>query len=143
MPKPPAPTEQISLSADALFPFAKYTESSMLPAGKTKLKEIATRIKGAGPGAINRIAISGHADRLGRAERKALVAERRAQTVKSYLAKLGVDASLMSAAGKSDSEPRVFCKGNKRTAKLKNCLAPNRRVDVAFFGDKEKIAHSR
>lgn len=144
MPKPPVPTEQISLSADALFPFAKYNEASMLPAGKAKLKELASHIKSVGPGGLTRVAITGHADRIGRTDRKQLISERRAQTVRNYLVKLGVDPSLMSAAGKSDSEPVVTsCKGNKPTAKLKSCLAPNRRVDVAFFGDKDKLAHLR
>lgn len=143
MPKPPAPAEQISLSADALFPFAKYSEAAMLPAGKAKLKELAERIKHAGPGAISRVTITGHADRLGRPDRKQLISERRAQTVKTYLSKLGVDSNLMAAMGKSDSDPVVSCKGTKATSKLKNCLAPNRRVDVAFFGDKDKIAAAR
>jgi outer membrane protein OmpA-like peptidoglycan-associated protein len=143
MPKPPAPVEKISLSADALFPFAKHNEASMLPTGKAKLQALAERIKAVGSGALSGVAITGHADRLGRQERNQRLSERRALTVKNYLAKLGVDPALMSANGKGENDPVVFCNGNKRTAKLKSCLAPNRRVDVAFFGDSDKIAHSR
>jgi outer membrane protein OmpA-like peptidoglycan-associated protein len=137
------PAEKISLSADALFPFAQYSEASMLSEGRARLDELAARIKQMPAGGLQRVLITGHADRLGRMQRKQLISERRAQTVRNYLAKLGVDPSVMSATGKGDTDPLVYCKGAKRTAKLKACLAPNRRVDVAFFGDPEKIAQSR
>jgi outer membrane protein OmpA-like peptidoglycan-associated protein len=143
MPEPPVPVEKTSLSTDALFVFGKYSEASILPGGKAKLKELAEHIKQMGPGALSGIAITGYADRIGRVDRNQRLSERRAKTVKNYLAKLGVDPMLMSVSGKGESDPVVSCPGKRRSAKLIKCLAPNRRVEVAFFGDHEKMANRR
>lgn len=126
---------EFTLNADALFAYRKSDAASMNAAGRRKLDEIAAKIADINT-AISRIDIVGHADRLGPSDANQTLSERRAETVKQYLAQKGVDANLISAEGRGEEDPVVHCKGEKRTAKLINCLAPNRRVDVVIRGAK-------
>jgi len=144
-PPPPAPTplvvapppqppiiEQISLSSDVLFAFDK---AELRPEGQKKIDEIAGRLKGANVQQINMI---GHADRIGPDQYNQKLSEKRAEAVKEYLSKQGVETTKVRAEGRGKSEPVTGneCKGEKGS-KLIACLQPDRRVDIEVRGEKE------
>lgn len=129
-PAAPAATEvkqrTYKLSADALFEFAKYGAEDILPRGREELAAIANQLKGADSASIR---IVGHTDRIGSDAANQLLSQRRAQTVREFLAEHGVAASAMAAEGRGESEPVKDCEEQARTA-LIACLAPNRRVEI-------------
>jgi outer membrane protein OmpA-like peptidoglycan-associated protein len=127
---------ELSLQAEALFAFGKSGAANLLAAGKKQLDELAGRIAQLGPNAVSKITVTGHADRLGLDAANQNLSRRRAETVQHYLAGKGVPAALLQVSAKGESQPLVQCKGDKPTAKLKACLAANRRVEVVVYGQK-------
>jgi outer membrane protein OmpA-like peptidoglycan-associated protein len=125
-PAPPAAT-RYELSADALFAFGKYGADDMLPKGRQELTEIAAKLHDA---ASVSIAVVGHTDRIGSEAANQLLSERRAQTVRSFLAEKGLTAASITAAGRGESEPVAQCEEQPRQA-LIACLTPNRRVEIS------------
>ncbi len=115
-----------NLSADALFEFAKYGVEDILPNGREELTAIAAKLKNADNAAIK---VVGHTDRIGSDSANQLLSQRRAQTVREFLADRGVAASAITAEGRGESEPVKDCEEQARTA-LIACLAPNRRVEI-------------
>lgn len=130
--------EKISLQGDALFRFGKSDEGSILPAGVSKLDELAAQLAAYNRDSIESINVVGHADRLGKKVANQALSERRAMTVKQYLIKHGVDGSAIKSSGKGSSQPVNQCKGKKKTPALVACLEPNRRVEVVIRGVKGK-----
>lgn len=128
--------EKISLLGDALFRFGKSNEGSILPAGMEKLDELAAQLVAYDRSSIESITIVGHADRIGKKAANQALSERRAQTVKNYFVKNGVDGALIKSMGKGSSQPVKQCKGKKKTPQLVACLEPNRRVEVVIRGIK-------
>lgn len=126
--------EELSLQAEAVFTFGNSDGASLMPAAKTRLDELAARVTGASAQTVSKITVTGHADRLGLDAANQSLSRRRAETVQQYLASKGVPAALLQVSAKGESEPIVQCKGDKPTAKLKACLAPNRRVEVVVYG---------
>jgi OOP family OmpA-OmpF porin len=121
---PPAPKfEKYTLSATELFAF----DSSAVSVPQPKLQEIANAIKG--PGAPEKIVITGYTDRIGSDQYNQKLSERRAQAVKDYIVSQGVAADRLVAEGKGKADPVVQC-DDKNKAKLIECLAPNRRVEI-------------
>lgn len=123
----PAAQTRFELSADALFAFGKHGAGDILPKGREQLAEIAEKLK---HGSDVSITVVGHTDRIGSDAANQLLSERRAQTVRGYLAERGVPAASISARGQGESEPVVQCEEQNRTA-LIACLAPNRRVEIS------------
>jgi len=125
-------TETISVGAEKLFGFDK---ANLKDEGKAALDEAAAKIK-ANP-EIKAVIVTGHTDRIGSEAYNQKLSERRAKQVADYLVAQGVDSSIISSAGKGESEPVVQCAGNKATKKLVSCLQPNRRVEIRAEGTKE------
>jgi len=115
-----------NLSADALFEFAKSGADDILPMGHEELTAIAAKLKDADNVSIK---VVGHTDRIGSDAANQLLSQRRAQTVREFLADRGVAASAITAEGRGESEPVKDCEDQARTA-LIACLAPNRRVEI-------------
>lgn len=141
MPEPaPAPEpvkctpqmDTITVDAAKLFGFDK---ANLKEEGKAALDDAAAKIKAAPE--IKAVIVTGHTDRIGSEAYNQKLSERRANQVKDYLAAQGVDASIIDAVGKGESEPVVQCAGNKATKKLVECLQPNRRVEIRAEGQKE------
>lgn len=124
--------DTITVSAEELF---GYDKANLLAEGKAALDEAAAKIK-ANP-EIKTVTVTGHTDRIGSEAYNQKLSERRAKQVANYLAAQGVDAGIISAVGKGESEPVVQCDGNKATKKLIQCLQPNRRVEIKAEGQKE------
>ncbi|MDP1766975.1 MAG: OmpA family protein [Methylotenera sp.] len=133
----PAPACQpsettITVSAEKLFGF---NEGKLQKGAKPVLDDAVAQIK-ANP-ELTAVIVTGHTDRIGSDAYNQKLSERRANIVKDYLVSQGVDAAMITAEGKGESEPVVQCVGNKTTKKLISCLQPNRRVDIRAIGTKQ------
>ncbi len=115
-----------SLSADALFEFAKYGADDILPKGRQELDAIAEQLANANKMAIT---VVGHTDRIGSDAANQLLSQRRAMTVRQYLVDRGVPPMAITAEGRGESQPVKDCEEQARDA-LIACLAPNRRVEI-------------
>jgi OOP family OmpA-OmpF porin len=129
-PEPPA-SIVITLLSDTLFGFDK---SIIGAEGKQQLdEEIVGKMKQYPQ--IDRVLVTGHADRIGSDAYNVQLSQRRADAVKEYLVEQGVDPARMETAYKGESEPVVSCdavkgRANGRNRALIECLKPNRRVVV-------------
>jgi OOP family OmpA-OmpF porin len=141
---PPAPRviEKITLNTDVLFAFNK---AELTPAGEQKLDELAKSAQGAD---VDKVVLTGHADRIGSEDYNQQLSEERAQAVADYLASKGVDRSHLQVEGKGKSEPITgnecskMGPENNKNQKLIACLQPDRRVDAALLGSRETTAGS-
>jgi OOP family OmpA-OmpF porin len=130
-PPPPAPMpKKVTFSADALFDF----DSAKLKSGGhgiQTLNEFAAGIKGV---QYDRISVVGHADRIGSDSYNHKLSHRRADAVKAHLISQGIDPNKISASGRGETEPVTgnTCHGHGKA--LKECLAPDRRVDIDVEG---------
>lgn len=79
---------------------------------------------------IHDITITGHSDKLGPAPYNEKLALGRAQAVKDYLVTKGIPAERIVTTSDGGSNPLVTCSGIQNNAKLIQCLAPNRRVEI-------------
>jgi OOP family OmpA-OmpF porin len=125
---------RVSYSAESLFDF---DASAMLPAGKQHLDTFARELEGT---TYVTVTVEGHTDRLGSPAYNQALSQRRADAVKEYLVATGkLDASKISAVGKSESQPltkAADCVGNQQTAQLVACLQPDRRVEIEVVGSR-------
>lgn len=93
---------RIELAADVLFEFDK---ADILPKAEQTLKQAAALISERGSGQTT-VRIEGHTDAKGDDAYNQALSERRAQSVKSWLAgKGGLDEFEFSASGKGESQP--------------------------------------
>ncbi len=122
----PVPREKrISLSADALFAFARSGANDILPNGREQLEAIAGQLE-----AGSQVRVIGHTDRIGSDAANQLLSQRRAESVRGYLIDHGVPASAISAEGRGESEPVKACDDGGDRRELIACLQPNRRVEI-------------
>ncbi|MEO6917494.1 MAG: OmpA family protein [Collimonas sp.] len=126
--------EKFALSVDTLFPFAKSSLDSILPAGRTALGDLAARIK-SGYVSLSAIMVTGYADRIGSPESNQTLSLARAATVRDYLVGRGIDPGVFSIQGMGASQPVTQCPAGK-TAAIINCLQPDRRVTIDVSGEK-------
>lgn len=126
---PPENTaEVLSLSANALFKFNNGTEAGLLPKSKEELKELAAKLKQENV-TVEKIDVIGHADQIGSDSYNQKLGLKRAETVKGYLAKQGVEAPI-SVSSEGKQHKITDCQGTKVTDSLKECLQPDRRAEV-------------
>ncbi|QLB20365.1 hypothetical protein A6B43_01810 [Vespertiliibacter pulmonis] len=117
-----AKAKEYVLSGDFLFDFDK---SNLSAKGKTTLNHIAKEIKTSG---AKQVSIVGYTDRLGSAAYNLKLSKARANTAKAYLQSEGVKANI-KATGRGKANQVKAC-NNVNSAKLKECLKPNRRVVI-------------
>lgn len=139
--EPAAPViEKITLNADVLFPF---NSAELLPGGQTKLDQLAQDAQGAN---VDRVVLTGHADRIGSEDYNQQLSEERAQAVADYLAQKGVNSTRITAEGKGKSDPVTgsecnnLGKDSNKNQKLIACLQPDRRVDAELLGSRDSTA---
>ncbi|QLG88158.1 OmpA family protein [Chitinibacter bivalviorum] len=144
-PKPavvPAPVKtdkKFNLKSDALFDFNKAT---LKPAGKDALDALYAEVQKMDP-KEGRAVVVGYTDRIGSDKYNQALSERRANTVRDYLISKGAPADKVTAEGRGEANPVTgdTCnniKDSKKTrAKLVECLAPDRRVEVEVDGVQE------
>jgi OOP family OmpA-OmpF porin len=85
---------------DILFDFGKY---HIRPAAQQELQQIVQQLKEMRP---ERIEIHGHTDNIGTPEKNQELSEQRAQAIKSFLIREGLDAGLITLQGFGSSKPR-------------------------------------
>ncbi len=122
--------KKINLDADALFDFDEYKLNHMLPAGRTKLDELARQLKEYAKDGDVRMHIIGHTDRKGSDQYNMILSQNRANTVLAYLAQNGIRPASMMATGLGENYPVVQCPMNLAPKQEIKCLQPNRRVEV-------------
>jgi outer membrane protein OmpA-like peptidoglycan-associated protein len=135
-PKAAAPARQeVVLNAAVLFNFDRHDAKSMRPFSVVQLEELVRRVQ-RDKLVVDSIKLSGHADRLngtGAGDYNQRLSEKRVATVKAELARLGLDAKVMSTAASGDSQQVTGCEARfPRPAELQECLLPNRRVEVVI-----------
>lgn len=116
----------IALNTDVLFAFDK---ADLTPAARAELRRVADR---AGSQAKGTVSIVGHTDDVGSNAYNQALSERRAQAVRTALARLLAGKPLrLQAEGKGETQPAV--RGSTPRAR-----ARNRRVEVSF----ERVAET-
>ncbi len=128
----PDNTTRFSLSADALFAFARSGVADIKPDGRDELKRIALAINKASD---VRVSVVGHTDRIGSDESNQRLSQARAETVRGFLIDQGVPAERTTAGGRGEREPTTRgCQDALGRRALVECLAPDRRVEIAVSG---------
>jgi outer membrane protein OmpA-like peptidoglycan-associated protein len=125
--QPPA-NNKVILAGDALFKSGKSGIRDLSKDGKVKLDEVVAKLKGMGE--IDQIKVVGHADPTGNAVANRKLSEARAKSIKSYLIAKGVKPNVIITSGMGDTQPVVQCAADLASAQLKECHAPNRRVEI-------------
>jgi len=124
VPAPVVSSTKVTLLADALFDFDK---SVIKPEGAAKLNDLAAKLKAV---TVEVIIVIGHTDSVGSLAYNKKLSLKRAEAVKAYLVKNGVEASRVYTEGKAFSEPVA---DNKTAAGR----ALNRRAVVEVVGTKK------
>jgi outer membrane protein OmpA-like peptidoglycan-associated protein len=118
---------------EVVFAFDKSGVADIRPASRAQLDALAERLK-RDDLVVESIDLVGHADRLnstGNAEYNQRLSERRVATVRDELVRLGIDPQRIRTEARGDGIPVVDCAGRGLSqAALRECLLPNRRVDV-------------
>jgi len=120
----------LTLDAQTHFNFNKY---ELKPTGQAKVAQLLAEL---GQMHYDNVIVTGHTDRIGSKAYNEALSERRALTVKRYLAKKGLDAKKIQARGVGAAEPVTSadaCEGLGRSKTIE-CLAPDRRVEVVVVG---------
>ncbi|MBI1942032.1 MAG: OmpA family protein [Betaproteobacteria bacterium] len=123
-PKPKPVAQKMTLAADVLFDFDK---SVLKPAGKSKLDDLASKIRGINLEVV--IAI-GHTDSIGSDAYNQKLSVRRAESVKAYLVSKGVEPNRIYTEGKGEKQPVA-------SNKTKDGRQKNRRVEIEVIGTKK------
>ncbi|MDU8924839.1 OmpA family protein [Pasteurellaceae bacterium LIM206] len=116
-----------NLSGDFLFDFDKATLTTK---GKEVVDSIAEQLKKSG---AKEVKVAGFTDRLGSVEYNLNLSQRRADMVKSRLIQQGVTANI-NAVGYGKAQQVKACDGVPYGKELKDCLHPNRRVEISASG---------
>ncbi|MDO4698929.1 MAG: OmpA family protein [Pasteurellaceae bacterium] len=116
-----------NLSGDFLFDFDKDTLTAK---GKEVVDNVAAQLKSSG---AQQVKIEGHTDRLGSVAYNLDLSQRRANMVKARLIQQGVTAQ-MTAVGLGKAHQVKACNEFPHGQALKDCLRPNRRVEIFANG---------
>lgn len=122
-----------NLSGDLLFGF---NQSSLNKQGKQAIADLAKRLKSMN---VSEIRIEGHTDRIGSQKYNLKLSQQRAESVASELKRLGISTQ-MKSIGLGKSKQIKYCKGNGKF--LRECLKPNRRVEIHIIGEKANAEQS-
>ncbi|MCK3658997.1 plastocyanin [Pasteurellaceae bacterium Pebbles2] len=115
-----------NLSGDFLFDFDKDTLTAK---GKEVVDNVAAQLKQSG---AKDVVINGHTDRLGSEAYNLDLSQRRANRVKARLIEQGVQANF-TATGLGKAHQVKACADESGQA-LRDCLRPNRRVEIKAAG---------
>jgi outer membrane protein OmpA-like peptidoglycan-associated protein len=120
--------EVVTLSADALFPFDKGDVKDIMPAGRSELSALASKLR-SNAGKVSTVRVVGYTDNLGSSTYNQGLSERRAQAVREILVDDGLPAAKITAEGRGEADPVKDCEAAPHAQRIA-CLAPNRRVEV-------------
>lgn len=116
-----------NIDGDFLFDF---DSANLTQNGRTVIAELAGKLIEM---KADQVRVEGHTDRMGSEEYNLNLSQRRAENVSAELQSLGVTANI-TAVGLGKAHQVKHCEGNGQAAK--DCLKPNRRVEVHASGRK-------
>jgi OOP family OmpA-OmpF porin len=120
----------VTFGTDETFEFNKAV---LKPAAMAKLdRDVVAKLPLCAK--VELILVSGYTDRLGSQQYNQKLSEKRADAVKAYLAKKGVDASRIDTMGMGKTLQIKSCPDDRNRKALIECLAPNRRAVVEIKG---------
>lgn len=127
---PALPVDTV-LTANVLFEFDRDGRNDIRAYSLQSLDRELARLREEGL-TLASVELVGHADRLqGRGhDYNQGLSERRAKTVRDLLVERGIEAGTIRYAYKGDTVQVQQCEGVKPQAALRECLIPNRRVEV-------------
>jgi OOP family OmpA-OmpF porin len=105
-----------------------FNKSTLNRAEKTKLDEVSKIIVESKE--VESVDIVGYADMIGKASYNKKLSQKRADTVKSYLATKGLRTRNVSVRGLGATNSKTTCKESLERAELIKCLAADRRVEI-------------
>ncbi|CAA2930801.1 porin OmpA [Arsenophonus endosymbiont of Bemisia tabaci] len=133
----PAPIEnkRFILRSHVLFEFNKHT---LKAAGKAELDKLYSELTNLDP-TQGHVMVLGYTDRIGSPSYNKPLSQKRAHEVMSYLISKGIPANAISSQGRGEenSVTGSTCNNVKPCARLINCLAPDRRVEIEIQGTTE------
>ena len=130
-PVPQTVTENFTLDAATLFPF---DGSSLCEEGVKAVNDVVDSVNAKN---IQNAAydVKGYTDRIGSEAYNQTLSEKRAQAVADQLQAAGVAPEQLTVTGMGEADPvSTGCEG-LRGNKLVDCLAPDRRVELAVTGE--------
>lgn len=122
----------LNLGGDTLFKTGKSSIRDLTAKGRADLDDLVSQIKDFS--SIDSIKVVGHADKTGKASSNQKLSLARAKAVAGYLKSKKVKAKSFTTLGMGDSKPVVDCDMKMAKSELKQCLAPNRRVEIEITG---------
>ena len=123
-PAPAPAATKVTYAADAFFDFDK---SVLKPAGKAKLDDLVSKVKGIN---LEVIIAVGHTDSVGTDAYNQKLSVRRAEAVKAYLVTKGIEKNRIYTEGKGEKQPVA-------DNKTKEGRAKNRRVEIEVVGTRK------
>ncbi len=125
------PAAEAVLTANVLFEFDRDGRNDIRAYSLQGLARELARLREEGR-TLQSVELVGHADRLqGRGhDYNQGLSERRARTVREWLVENGVAADAIRYSFRGDTEQVQACDGVKPREALRECLIPNRRVEV-------------
>lgn len=120
----------VTLNADEAFEFNKAVlkSSALAHLDRDVIAKVPLCSK------LEMILVSGHTDRLGSPQYNQKLSEKRADAVKAYLIKKGVDGSKIETMGMGKTLQIKSCPDGKDRKALIACLSPNRRAVIEIKG---------
>lgn len=129
--RPLKKVEDITLGADALFAFGKSDINGISAQGRDELDQLIANLQkkySKQEGVL--IQIAGHADPLGNPAANKRLSEARAQAIRGYFVKGGMNPQNLTAVGIGAAQPVITTCGKTATPQAIACNKPNRRVVV-------------
>jgi len=130
-------TKHFTLKSDVLFTFGK---STLKAEGQQALDQLYSQLSSLDP-TDGSVVVLGFTDRIGSEQYNLKLSEQRAQSVVDYLIAKGIPADKISARGMGKADPVTgnTCDNVGPRAKLIECLAPDRRVEIQVKGIKDVV----
>ena len=128
------------ISGEVLFDFDRFELTGQ---AKAKLDSLADQLQ---LFRLEQLIATGHADRIGSEAYNQRLSERRAAAVKDYLVQKGIDAQLIQALGRGETDSatdgacRDMGRENRFNRRLIECLQPDRRVGVEASGSRPQVS---
>ncbi|WAM47950.1 OmpA family protein [Vreelandella venusta] len=119
--------EKLTLSGDVLFDFDSDTLTLEGQRALERVSEIASDAYSS-----PNILVVGYTDRFGKEQYNLNLSQARAEAVGSYLVSQGIERRNLMLLGRGEADPIVDCPGQVATRSVKECLKPNRRVEMTL-----------
>lgn len=128
----PEPADTLDWLVDVVFPIDSAS-LELYPGTVFQLDTLAEKLD-AGELDVDRIVITGHADRIGPPGYNEGLSMRRAEVVRDYLLDKGVDVPMETRAMGQRAPAVRLCPEDMPMGDLIDCLLPNRRVSIELIG---------